>query len=101
MEAGGRPHRRSLAVYLRGEQIGFLDNRGGGRLRFRYTPEAVARYGDTYLLSLSLPVQAAAYANARCRPYFDGLLPEGGARDAVARSVGVSPDNTFSLLEEL
>jgi len=98
----GRRHRRSLAVYLREEPIGFLDNRGGGRLRFRYAPEAVETHGrGTYLLSLSLPVREDAYANAVCRPYFDGLLPEGAARDAIARSVGASPDNTFSLLEEL
>lgn len=101
MEGGGRqPDRRSLAVYLRGELIGLLDNRGG-RLRFGYTSDTVARYAGTYLLSLSLPVQAEPFANAECRPYFDGLLPEGSARDGVARSIHVSPDNTFSLLEQL
>lgn len=100
---GRRPHLRSLAVYLRGERIGTLETRGGGgRLRFTYTPETVARYvGGTYLLSLSLPVRETAYANAETRPYFDGLLPEGTAREAIARAVGSSPDNTFALLERL
>lgn len=101
MEAGRRAHQRTLFVYLRGEQIGLLENRGGGRLRFRYTEEAVARYDGTYLLSYSLPVREGSYSNSQCRPYFDGLLPEGALRDTIARSLGSSPDNTFSLLEEL
>ena len=49
-------------------------------------------------LSLSLPKQSRSFPSAQCAPFFEGLLPEGAERDAVARALGVSPENVFGIL---
>ncbi|MGD9925817.1 MAG: type II toxin-antitoxin system HipA family toxin, partial [Pseudorhodoplanes sp.] len=36
-----------------------------------------------------------------CRPFFSGLLPEEGQREAVARALGISKGNDFALLNAL
>jgi serine/threonine-protein kinase HipA len=56
---------------------------------------------DGGALSLGLPVRAAAYDDAECRPFFSGLLPEGGFLRAIARAFHVSAGNPFSVLAEI
>lgn len=91
-----------LAVYVGEERIGTLEHPGPTRVRFRYTDEAVARHREGALvLSASLPVRSEPFSNAAARPFFDGLLPEGPPREAVAREVRVSPDNVVGLLRAL
>lgn len=86
----------SLDVYLGAERVGSLTRPGSGRLSFTYeTDSAEAR------LSVSLPVQPARFPNARTRPFFEGLLPEGASREQIARLRGLSPDNAFGLLAEI
>ena len=43
----------------------------------------------------------AAFDDALCKAVFGGLLPEESQRTAVARALGVSPDNPFRLLAAL
>ena len=52
-------------------------------------------------LSVSLPKRPEPYPPRQCRPFFEGLLPEGAQRDAVASALGVSRANEFRLLERL
>jgi serine/threonine-protein kinase HipA len=52
-------------------------------------------------LSVSLPKRDAAFRKRDCRPFFAGLLPEEGQREAVAKVLGVSSANDFSLLDRL
>ena len=69
-------------------------------MQFTYAAEWLA--GDhTPALSCSLPKRREPFRRRLCRPFFEGLLPEGAQRDAVARVLGVSPDNEFGLLEGL
>lgn len=95
------PHER-LSVYLAGEPAGAIERRGPDRYRFRYAAEALAGRGsgETFL-SMSLPLRGEPFAPSRTRPFFEGLLPEGAIREAVARQLGVSPGNGFALLREL
>ncbi|MCZ7588804.1 MAG: type II toxin-antitoxin system HipA family toxin [Gaiella sp.] len=96
-----RPRQR-LDVYLEDRKLGELERQGPTRYRFRYADEAVERHGDgTLLLSASLPLRAAAFPNGETKPFFEGLLPEGATRAAIARSFGLSEDNGFGLLAEL
>ena len=52
-------------------------------------------------LSCSLPKRPEPFRRRLCRPFFEGLLPEGVQREAVARVLGVSQENELGLLERL
>lgn len=90
-----------LAVWLYGERVATID-RKRGRPRLAYTEAALARYDlGTPLLSLALPVGTERYTQGVSRPFLDGLLPEGEPRKAIARDLGLRPDDTYGLVEAL
>lgn len=88
-----------LHVWWDGRRVGRLSREGGG-LRFAYAPEWLGR-ADAPALSVSLPKREGGFPRRACRPFFAGLLPDEGQREAVARALGVSPGNDFALLEGL
>jgi serine/threonine-protein kinase HipA len=92
---------KSLDVYLAGTRVGTLRRPGSGRLAFEYDDAVAGAHNGEILLSASLPVQAGRFPNNRTRPFFEGLLPEGTAREQIARERGVSADNAFGLLAEI
>jgi serine/threonine-protein kinase HipA len=62
-----------------------------------YTDVALDRWsGNAPVLSCSLPLQRK---RVDASTFFDGLLPEGQHRDALAREIRVPSNYTFSLLE--
>lgn len=65
------------------------------RMTFAYDPVWVA--ANLPPLSQSLPVDGAFGADASAA-FFGGLLPEGAPREQLARRLGVSERNDFSLL---
>jgi serine/threonine-protein kinase HipA len=72
------------------------------RLRLVYTEEAMQRYAlGVPLLSLSLPLTGQRYPHGVVRAFLDGLLPEGDARQAIARDVGVERDDTYGLIRAI
>jgi serine/threonine-protein kinase HipA len=90
-----------LAVWLDGTRIAVIGQERG-RLSLLYTEEALTRYElGVPLLSLPLPLTQQRFAHNIVRPFLDGLLPEGEARQAVARDVGVRPDDTYGLIRAL
>lgn len=96
------PDRRRLDVYVGTELVGRLERRGPTRLRFAYTPRVREHYPHgSLLLSASLPIREQPFASADTTPFFEGLLPEGAARTAAARALGLSEGDTFGLLEAL
>lgn len=74
----------ALDVYLHDDRAGALERHDGARLRFTYDPEWLSAAGMP--LSLSLPLREKPYADADCRPFFAGLLPEGEFRKSIART---------------
>lgn len=52
-------------------------------------------------LSQAMPKQGEAFDDRVCKAVFGGLLPEESQRTAIARALGISPDNPFRLLEAL
>ncbi len=73
-----------------------------GGYEFAYLPAAVERLGEGAIaLSYSLPVRVESYGAAAARPYFEGLLPDGGRRARFALELGLDPDDTLGLLAEL
>ncbi len=91
-------------VYLSGKHVGWLgeeEGSGGRHYRFQYTDEVVEQAAGLPVLSASLPGRQAEFGAVEARPFFEGLLPELGLREAIARRLKVSDANSFALLGEL
>ncbi|HEY8502522.1 MAG TPA: HipA N-terminal domain-containing protein [Solirubrobacterales bacterium] len=89
----------SLDVYLHRDLVGTLERGEQAQLGFRYQPEWVEQGEEE--LSLSLPLREAPFSDEECRPFFAGLLPEGEFLRSIARFFQVSPENPFSVLQEI
>ena len=87
---------RSLTVWWDGEVVGSLALDRQGATRFAYAPGWLAE-DSAPPVSFSLPKRQASFSTRECLPFFEGLLPEGAQRDAVAAVLGVSSGNTFGL----
>jgi len=89
----------ALDVYLNETFVGELQQEGG-ELAFRYAP-GYLNLPAALPLSRHLPLGSEEFSDAATRAFFANLLPEGGMREQVARALGLSPGNVFSLLEAL
>ena len=91
---------RTLDIWWDGCLVGQLTQDRHGELGFAYAPawldDEVAQP-----LSVSLPKRAEPFTRRDCRPFFGGLLPDEGQRDAAAQALGVSRANDFALLNRL
>lgn len=91
---------KSLTVWWDNAQVGALRIDEHGDLEFVY--DAAWRTDPHKLaVSISLPKRTEPFGRREARPFFAGLLPEEGQRDAVAHALGVSAGNDFRLLERL
>lgn len=96
-----RPGAR-LGVFLGQESLGEIERRGPSRYRFAYSETAVERHGrEPVALSASLPVQGEPFSPSEAAPFFEGLLPEGAIRAAIARAFHLSEEDGFGLLDAL
>lgn len=91
---------RTLNIWWHGQIVGQLTQNQHGELGFSYAADWLARE-DAPPLSASLPKRAEPFSRRECRPFFGGLLPEEGQRDAAAQALGVSRANDFALLDRL
>ena len=80
---------RSLTVWWGREVVGSLALDRHGTMRFAYAPRWLAE-DSAPPVSFSLPKRPASFSTRECLPFFEGLLPEGAQRDAVAAALGVS-----------
>ena len=72
----------------------------GGAMHFAYADEWLSDPASPPL-SQALPKQPGPFGHHLCKAVFGGLLPEEGQRTAIARVLGVSPDNPFHLLQAI
>lgn len=92
----------TLDVFLHDERIGVLTDVGMGYAALDFTEEALLAHGvGSRALSLSLPFRRETVSGLEARPYFEGLLPEGSARDRIAQVRRISSADSFALLREL
>ena len=90
-----------LAIWLYGIRVASIAQERG-RLRLIYTEEALERYPlGVPLLSLSLPLTPQRFTHGLVRPFLDGLLPEGEARQAAANDFNVLREDTYGLIRAL
>lgn len=85
---------RHLEVWLLGAHVGTL-SQVDGRLGLAYAP------GATTPLSQSLPIRSEPFDDRATRPFFAGLLPEGGKRKQIAKTLQISTQNDYALLDSL
>jgi serine/threonine-protein kinase HipA len=88
---------RLLKVYLHDVYAGKLVQKDSGRLSFTYDKAYVNENG--FSISLSLPLQYEPFDDDRVKAFFSGLLPDETVKNRLAKYLGVSPKNPFSLLE--
>jgi serine/threonine-protein kinase HipA len=91
---------KTLNVWWSGKIVGALTIDRHGEMGFSYAPDWLADPAKR-ALSFSLPKREEPFSRRECRPFFEGLLPEGSQRIAVAGALGVSQGNEFKLLNEL
>ncbi|MDF1828028.1 MAG: type II toxin-antitoxin system HipA family toxin [Legionellaceae bacterium] len=91
---------RKLDVYLHQNLIGCLSIDSQGDMAFSYT-SSYASNKQNLVLSQSLPLQTKTFDAKQCRPFFSGILPEAHLRASIARQLGISEKNDFSLLSAI
>lgn len=84
--------RQTLAGTLRGDRP--------ENTVFSYAPAYLAAE-DAAPISLSLPLQEAAFSPAQTKNYFDSLLPEGYTRRTVAQWIHADEDDYLTILHAL
>jgi serine/threonine-protein kinase HipA len=86
---------RRARVYYRDRLAGTLTELLEGGYRFVYE-SAFLENGPS--ISLTLPLQAAAFESRDLFPFFAGLVPEGWYLRIVASTIKVDETDTFGLL---
>ena len=89
-----------LDVYLHDRRAGHYSQNKDRLNEFTYAPEYLAMQ-DAMPLSHSLPLRKETFRASACRGFFAGLLPEGEKRETIARNLGISPRNDFSMLDRI
>jgi serine/threonine-protein kinase HipA len=90
-----------LAVWLYGTAVAYLQQGDNYRLTLDWAEEGIARWGrGSRVLSVSLPLGAPLDTKGTAGlDFFENLLPEGPTKIAMARLAGVTPSNTYGILE--
>ena len=91
---------RKLDVYLHGILAGILEQDHTGQITFLYDDHYL-QFPSTIALSQSLPLRKEKFGVQECRGFFSGILPEGETRIVIARNLGISARNDFSMLEQI
>jgi serine/threonine-protein kinase HipA len=81
--------------------VATLERDASGGMTLTYAEPLVAAAAGTAILSASLPVREEPYGQVELLPFFDGLLPEGTARDRLATRLRLEPDDVFGFLREI
>ena len=89
-----------LDVRFGSQRVGGLAAETSGQFRFTYDSRWLGS-DDSFPISVSLPLQAAAYVGGPAHWYFANLLPEGEARQAVCERLGLSIGNDVALLRAI
>ncbi len=89
-----------LDVYLNNILAGELRQDDVGQISYIYNEQYLELKGAQFL-SQSLPLRKEPFDFRECRPFFSGILPEGEIREIIARNLGISQRNDFSMLERI
>ena len=91
---------RTLDVYLHSDLAGHLTQDDDGDMSFQYAESWLQRSGAVPL-SHSLPLRPERFRRKECRGFFAGILPEESKREVIARNLGISAHNDYTMLERI
>lgn len=91
---------KTLNVYFHEKIIGKLVQDDDGDINFTYLQEWVDD-PHAMAISCSLPLQLETFDRKKCRAFFEGMLPEQDQRKIIAKNLGISDKNDFSMLEKI
>lgn len=98
---GRRRSHAPLNVLINGRRAGRLEKEPGGGVSFQYDRDWLD-WENAFPISLSLPLQFAAWRGAAVAAVFDNLLPDSPAvRKQVAEKTGAQGTDAYSLLQEI
>lgn len=87
---------RSAYIYVNDQLAGILSEEDAG---YRFTYDSVyLSLKDAPPVSLTMPLQSAAYTSKTLFPFFDGLIPEGWLLDVVCHNWKLNQTDRFGLL---
>jgi len=89
---------KALEIYLLNEYVGRLTLDDKRKFVFRYE-KAWLEHEQAVPLSLSLPLQKAAFEDDAARAFFANLLPESNLRKMISNQLHISEGNDFAMLE--
>jgi serine/threonine-protein kinase HipA len=89
-----------LDVYLYEDQVGKLVQDKYGEITFTYS-EIWLQNPNAISISYSLPLQKNEFTRKECQAFFEGILPEESQRKIIAKNLGISANNDFSMLEKI
>jgi len=91
-----------LKLALNGIHVGTLTRKRSGAIAFVYAKTWLANSEQAIALSLSLPLQQAAFKGMTVINFLENLLPENDiVKQQVAARVGADGTDAFSLLEKI
>jgi serine/threonine-protein kinase HipA len=85
-----------LDVYLNQNLVGNFIQDIHGKNSFTYSRDYL-QMPQAMAISTSLPLQEKPFDNNATHAFFTGLLPEESQRKIIARILGISANNDFSL----
>jgi serine/threonine-protein kinase HipA len=91
---------KTLDVYLYNFHVGELIQTDNGVMQFKYIAEWLSN-PRAQPLSYSLPLREQIFNGEECKGFFAGILPEENKRRIIARNLGISAYNDFSMLERI
>ena len=91
---------KMLDVYFHEKIIGKLVQDNHGDMSFTYTADWLSA-PNSIRISCSLPLQKEPFKRRSCQAFFGGMLPEENQRTLIAKNLGISANNDFSMLEKI
>ncbi len=87
---------RQAKIMYQDQEAGLLTENDEG-YEFIYLPDYLIS-SEAHAISLTLPLQEAAFRSQVLFPFFDGLIPEGWLLDVALRNTDISILDRMSLL---
>lgn len=91
---------KTLDIYFHEKIIGQLMQDDHGDMNFTYASSWLTDPNATRI-SCSLPLQRDTFKRKNCQAFFGGILPEETQRKLIAKNLGISANNDFSMLEKI
>ncbi|WP_022765232.1 HipA domain-containing protein [Butyrivibrio sp. XPD2006] len=89
-----------LEIHGKQVRVGTIEGNSSEDASFSYSKEYVSQSGSK-AISVSLPTQDEPFSPEQTKVFFDGLLPEGFMRKAIASNMHFDEDDYLSILYNL